>query len=461
MTIRLSFLTSVLLLGACAEKGTTDIIVEIHRNVPFVDGDTADDATFVAVQDGDGSFVEATGTNGVYRVRVASNRFGVAVGCFDSVGKFSDIEIVQRVIEEGTTYKTVCKPNADDQHLAVTVKNMPANNRMRLRASRSVANLSADGTGMLDVQPGANEVFGTLTDANRAVVKLFRISNIQVPATTTVSIDVAADGAAPEIHPLTVTPAVANAFLTSSVVRPTATVSLNTVAQLGNNPSYFTLPASLRQPDDLFRITVIGGSGSSSRVTKTPGALAFTLPAAFETPTPGLVKTPILHPVWTFTPTPPSLPIQSYVLDASNTFDFNVPQLRDWFVTMSSGWIAGGDQIRYEFPDFSAVPGFADLALADRERIDVTISRVESTDEDAVDGTESASSSSSAVLGEFCGDGVLQTVEMCEPGVNGESATCNSDCTPAKCGDGKVNAAAGEDCDPPDGTTCSATCKAL
>ena len=44
---------------------------------------------------------------------------------------------------------------------------------------------------------------------------------------------------------------------------------------------------------------------------------------------------------------------------------------------------------------------------------------------------------------------------------HGETATCDSDCTPAECGDGTVNATAGEVCDPPDGVTCNDACLPL
>jgi cysteine-rich repeat protein len=49
------------------------------------------------------------------------------------------------------------------------------------------------------------------------------------------------------------------------------------------------------------------------------------------------------------------------------------------------------------------------------------------------------------VLGS-CGDGVVQKpLEVCD--TKGESPTCDIDCTPPACGDGIVNAAAGEVCD--------------
>ena len=60
----------------------------------------------------------------------------------------------------------------------------------------------------------------------------------------------------------------------------------------------------------------------------------------------------------------------------------------------------------------------------------------------------SASSGSSSEGGEgepVCGDGVPAGDEACDDA--GESATCNADCTLAACGDGLVNATAGEECD--------------
>jgi hypothetical protein len=58
-----------------------------------------------------------------------------------------------------------------------------------------------------------------------------------------------------------------------------------------------------------------------------------------------------------------------------------------------------------------------------------------------------------------CGDGVVDPGEECDTA--GESATCNIDCTLAKCGDGVLNTTAGEQCDTINDTaTCiAATCK--
>jgi cysteine-rich repeat protein len=69
----------------------------------------------------------------------------------------------------------------------------------------------------------------------------------------------------------------------------------------------------------------------------------------------------------------------------------------------------------------------------------------------------------------ICGDGIVQTsgvrVEQCDPSVGfGETVTCNLDCTSASCGDGKINNAAGEQCDAgpgmnADNRDCTSLCK--
>jgi cysteine-rich repeat protein len=46
-----------------------------------------------------------------------------------------------------------------------------------------------------------------------------------------------------------------------------------------------------------------------------------------------------------------------------------------------------------------------------------------------------------------CGNGTVDPGEDCDPGTAGDTATCDADCSAVKCGDGYLNAAAGEQCD--------------
>ena len=59
----------------------------------------------------------------------------------------------------------------------------------------------------------------------------------------------------------------------------------------------------------------------------------------------------------------------------------------------------------------------------------------------------------------YCGDGIKDTGEQCDTTV--ETATCNSNCTTPRCGDGVRNASAGEACDTGgNSTTCDSNCTA-
>ncbi len=69
--------------------------------------------------------------------------------------------------------------------------------------------------------------------------------------------------------------------------------------------------------------------------------------------------------------------------------------------------------------------------------------------------TDSASSTSEG--GGVCGDGVTEGDEQCDGGGE-DTAQCDVDCTLVVCGDGHVNAAAGEQCDPGSGLTDAPGC---
>jgi cysteine-rich repeat protein len=76
------------------------------------------------------------------------------------------------------------------------------------------------------------------------------------------------------------------------------------------------------------------------------------------------------------------------------------------------------------------------------------------------DGTAGLQPCSPSCRQEVCGNGIVDPGEQCDAA--GDSATCDRDCTPAACGDLHVNAQAGEQCDDGNrvsGDGCSSTCK--
>ena len=64
-----------------------------------------------------------------------------------------------------------------------------------------------------------------------------------------------------------------------------------------------------------------------------------------------------------------------------------------------------------------------------------------------------------APLTSVCGNGVVEPGEACDDGNLDNTDACTNACTLPACGDTFVQPGAGEQCDPPNGTTCSATCQ--
>jgi hypothetical protein len=55
-----------------------------------------------------------------------------------------------------------------------------------------------------------------------------------------------------------------------------------------------------------------------------------------------------------------------------------------------------------------------------------------------------------------CGNGIIEGAEVCDDFV--ETDNCDDDCTAPVCGDGNINQAAGEDCEPPNEGFCDSNC---
>ena len=86
------------------------------------------------------------------------------------------------------------------------------------------------------------------------------------------------------------------------------------------------------------------------------------------------------------------------------------------------------------------------MSQTDTEAARICGNGVIDDDEDCDDGGESAVCNDDCTIA-ACGDGIVNATagEGCDD--EGESASCNDDCTIAACGDGIVNATAGEGCD--------------
>lgn len=116
------------------------------------------------------------------------------------------------------------------------------------------------------------------------------------------------------------------------------------------------------------------------------------------------------------------------------------------------------------FPTTSAVgtePEGSSTESISSEMTTTTGADETSTGSTASAGTEESMTSpdmtTAMTEGSECGDRIVEGVEECDDG--GESPTCDEDCTMVACGDGTLNAAAGEQCDEAgESATCDANC---
>jgi cysteine-rich repeat protein len=119
------------------------------------------------------------------------------------------------------------------------------------------------------------------------------------------------------------------------------------------------------------------------------------------------------------------LPIVDYALSAITDDAQRESSIR---IQMSRGWIGAGVAVTYRAPDFTTFPGWdASMALKPRAAVQWRVSRDEVSTREFVVGRRFQNTEYSGMVGSYCGNGTV------EP--------------------------AYEQCDPPNGTTCSATCQ--
>jgi hypothetical protein len=135
--------------------GAHMLTIELFRTNGFVAGDTQN-ATFLAVQDGDGAWATIAGDGGVYRVPLASDRYGVAIGCS---GVISTVTVLQQTIDDGLDVRErSC--SSRPLELDVVLRNSPASSTMTIAVGDEFAvRPPGDTTVALSMDPGPTEVF--------------------------------------------------------------------------------------------------------------------------------------------------------------------------------------------------------------------------------------------------------------------------------------------------------------
>lgn len=411
---------------------------------------------FLAIQDGDGAWQVVHGTNGEYTAPITGDRYAVMTACHDGPD-FSDTSIYYRHVSDGAFALFTCDTPPTDQTVTFDIKNLPADANVRLRFDASGFNLAtayANGPIARDVAAGPLEGVAIVrANSDLHPIGFVRIPKTTIAGATTITLDLATAA------PATSTALTLNRFPSADAIVTTSlrTASDNFSLVIGDPQTgayHYTTPPASFLAGDRYAVSASTSDGrtATTRVS-TLAPLTLAAPTAAMTATATLVEAPYLRPVVTFSTATKELTNQSYEVLAYTDATMV-------YATYTPAWIGTATTVTFATPDFSTLAGYpADVELAPRAEIDWSATRFE---DDAATNTavvQSLSASAGGTLGHWCGDGHVDQGETCDDA--GESATCDSDCTKAECGDGVTNFSAGEDCDPPDGTTCDASCKAI
>jgi hypothetical protein len=136
------------------------------------------------------------------------------------------------------------------------------------------------------------------------------------------------------------------------------------------------------------------------------------------------LNVPFLHPVFSFANPAGALPLDSYFLRTITvrTTD-DVIHFLD--AMLSARWVGAAAAVQYVFPDLSTVAGFtSDFQLFDRTPIQWNWGRTELNGM-AGDGRISRTEFANGTTGVYCGNGIVEPPETCEPP---GTATCSATC---------------------------------
>ncbi|HMG23785.1 MAG TPA: hypothetical protein VK607_20770 [Kofleriaceae bacterium] len=397
-----------------------DLTISLFQRRPFAAGDTAP-AAFLAVQDGDGAWTALADDRGVYRARLAADRYGVAIGCRSR--ESSSIAIYQRTAADGLELRA---PSClgDTIQLDVAIVHVPEGAVSYVSTPGGADGGGGDATYVFHDPPGPAELFVSLSDASGRISRISRVPMFDLVAARTINIDFWLEGAAPEDRSLSVAPAGGDpARVTTSVIRPTGDYALSTGVPVGAPATYQMLPAALQQPGDLFDVTLAVGARSAGFTARAPGALAFELPPALVAAEPTMAVAPVLHPVFAFRTAAAALAVERYLLHA-HTARSPDDASRDWTAELSAAWTGAG-AVSYAFPDLSSVAGFSSEFALFTGPVRWSVQRTETTTAEPIDGRVTRSSSRSGTIVAYCGDGAVQPPETCDPP---DGAACSARC---------------------------------
>jgi hypothetical protein len=392
---------------------------------------------FAAYQDGEGLWQPMAATNGVYKARVQNGRYGIAFACAPFSRFFGANPEASIIIRHWTTgEKTdhtdeqcfeVDRPNT----LAGTVTGDAALVFRAVEAPRGYGRVdSADYSYSLKVPAGKTDVFASGEGSLRTQLKLVRLRDVDPTTDSPLVIDLDA-GVSPVIEAVTTPPGPTVSIGTALRTKDGAFALFLNMPQGEPFNVYRAAPSSLLRDGDLIRVRArtsdVSFSETSFAYLGAPAPVSLSFAPSFPSAAPAVVQGARVSLTFGFTPVTPTLPNVDYSVSAA-TIDDDGGFLQQ--TTFSRGWVGTASSIAYSFPDFSSIPGWLSvMAIQPRKKIFWRVSKLEYNTEQYVAGRLFRATEHFGEVGEYCGNTRVEPVF--------------------------------EQCDPPNGTTCSETCQTI
>ncbi|MGH9884431.1 MAG: hypothetical protein ACREBE_02815, partial [bacterium] len=349
-------------------------------------GDVMASADLVAYQDGDGPWVSATGTGGVYRFAVHDDRYGVAVGC---TGYFGGIAIYYQLVSE-TSDLAVHGCDRSDSTATITVDVQGGGDITEVWIGSWLGFVLSDLPARLVVPRGLTDVFVRsylVFPGGESDVRVHLGPSIDIQDDQQLSIDMA-DAVHLETHPLTISdPAsLPGTWSTaSSYVTPHARQFHTIQGFFDRHISYSMLPASARQPGDLARVEVTESAAISDQTRSsvrgafqnmaTPSAVSLEPPAFLTVSDPSID----LRAVSQLSVTLPILPSKlGYTVSKASFYTSTVVSSSYLEIHVLPGWAQSQPSVSLHVPDLRNLSEWtSDMALKARTEVDWSISVID------------------------------------------------------------------------------------
>ncbi len=353
---------------------------------------------FVAYQEGDGEWKSMPGQGGVYKARITSTRYGVAVGCSPrellNGDTANDVVVHQTTvgetknITESQCYVTEFAPTPPvTRTISVMPSGLAAGESGILFLRKNLVSVSDNNPRDATVVPASSLVLASIVrsvNGRGFLARVKRLPDVDLATATSLAVDFSQTVALVS-WPLTLPAGAPVVSVTSSLRRG---ADFATIPMQGTTTEFQAFPASELREGDFIRIKATTDDGGmngreSFFYMGSPGPANMALPAQWSLPAPTVPRTGKRLLSLELPDGTSAFPIVDLRIRASTS---NSGLTVAHNAMLSGAWRGLGART-YVFPDLSAIPGYsATMSLQDGSEVTWSMSRDELNTREHVSG---------------------------------------------------------------------------